>query len=126
MDKKRIAAKASLNNYYLYKFIHRLYAFFRSCQNFRGLKVDNMGIAKIIKDIKGKDNYVEIGEGSIIEPLRVRAYGNNNSLIIGRNVRIAKGCSIWMEGDNITIKIGDHCSFNYDVHLCAQGGVIFR
>lgn len=121
MDKKNIAVKTSLNNYYLYKFILLLYRFFRSFQNSRGLKVKNKGIAKIIKDIIGKDNYVEIGEGCILEPLRVKVYGNNNSLIIGKNVRVAKGCNFWMEGNNITIKIGDNCSFNYDVHLCAQG-----
>lgn len=40
--------------------------------------------------------------------------------MIGKNVIVGKGCSFWMEGDDLTIEIGDGTSITRDVHFCAQ------
>ena len=33
---------------------------------------------------------------------------------------IGEDCSFWIEGNNITIHIGDLCTFTQKVHFCAQ------
>ena len=47
-------------------------------------------------------------------------HGDNNKIIIGKNVLIGSGCSLWIEGCNSVIEIGDDSTFTKNVHLCAQ------
>lgn len=65
-------------------------------------------------------NEIFIGQGSMLNHVKVRIVGNGNSIKIGNNCYIGKGCSIWLEGNNVTVTIGDRCTFTHDTQLCAQ------
>lgn len=80
----------------------------------------NRGIGRPIKDIIGVGNAVAIGEGSHADGLRIRIRGNNNKLTIGEKCVFGKSCSIWMEGNDIEIEIGDANTFTMICHLNAQ------
>lgn len=74
----------------------------------------------ISRDIIGKDNSIEVARGGIIKNLYIRIRGNNNQLRVGPRVQIGPGCSIWMEGNNISIEIQDDTTITRDCQLCAQ------
>lgn len=80
----------------------------------------NRGSYKIHKTIVGKGNMMIIGENSILDHVKIRIKGFNNSISIGKNCYLGKNCSIWLEGNHISVTIGDECSFTHDTQLCAQ------
>ena len=82
--------------------------------------IDNSGICLIRKNILGSNNSLSIGKGSVLWNVHLRVRGNSNRIVVGKNVKISKGCSIWVEGNNISVSIGDDCTFSHDTQLCAQ------
>lgn len=46
--------------------------------------------------------------------------GSNNSIFIGQNCYLGKGCSLYIEGNGVKIIIDDQCTFTHDTQLCAQ------
>lgn len=85
------------------------------------VKVNNKGDGVIKKEVvKGENNLIEIGEGTFLNNIKVRINESNNKIIIGKDCFIGKRCSFWMEGNNITIKIGSKTTFTHTVHFCAQ------
>ena len=85
-----------------------------------GAKIRNYGCARVRQDCIGKNNSITIGEDSFIDNIFVKLRGCNNRLVFGKNVIVGKGCSFWLEGDDIIIEIGDGTSITRDVHFCAQ------
>jgi len=85
-----------------------------------GISLTSKGYGRIKKDCVGSDNSVIIGEHSEIHKPEIFIRGNGNKLIIGKNCIVGSGCSFRMEGNNITIKVGDETTFTRDVQLCAQ------
>ena len=43
-----------------------------------------------------------------MENLNIRIIGNNNSIILGKNCKILRGCDVWIIGDNNNVTIGDN------------------
>lgn len=70
--------------------------------------------------IVGKNNNIKIGEHSSLAGTTFRIYGSGNNIVVGKSVRMTKGCNIWIDGDNHSITIGDNSTFNHSVHICAQ------
>lgn len=85
-----------------------------------GNKFVNYGCAKIYQDIIGRNNLISVSNNSFIDKCYVRIRGNNNRINFDDGVYCGKGCSFWMEGDNITIDIGRNSTFTRDIQLCAQ------
>lgn len=99
----------------------KIYNLLFNRKNVRGgvILVDK-GRTRIKKDIEGANNYITIGNDSILNDVSIRIHGNNNTLEFGDNCVIGEDCSFWIEGNNITIRIGDSCTFTQKVHFCAQ------
>ena len=79
-----------------------------------------MGYGSYRKEVIGKNNRVFIGKGTSLEHTVFRIVGENNTIFIGDNCRFGKGCSIWLEGNDVKITIGSNTSFTQYVHLNAQ------
>ncbi|MBE6327714.1 MAG: acyltransferase [Bacteroidales bacterium] len=91
----------------------------RSYFNIRSSLV-NLSNAKFKYDIIGKNNMIMIGRGCrVVKPV-IRIRGTNNKIVFENNIYIGKGCSFWLEGNNIEIIIGKDSSFTHSVHFCAQ------
>ena len=86
----------------------------------RSMKIVNRGGGRIVKSIKGNNNQMYIGNGSMLRGTVIRVRGNNNIIKFGDNVYVGPNCSFWMEGNNIQIEIGDNTTFTGKVHFCAQ------
>lgn len=77
-------------------------------------------MAKLKKTIRGRNNYISVGEHSILENTVIRMIGDNNSIVFGKSCYVGANCSFWLEGCNIVIHIGDNCTFTKSVHFCSQ------
>ncbi len=83
-------------------------------------KVINHGFGNFNKRIIGNNNLIQIGRHThLIKPV-FRIKGNNNSILIEDDCVVGKGCSFWMEGNNIQISIGKGTTFTQFVHFNAQ------
>ena len=85
-----------------------------------GVQINSNGFGRVKKDCIGKNNTVNIGENTEIHQPTVYIRGSGNKIIIGKNCIVGPRCSFRMEGDNITIQVGDGTTFTRDVQLCAQ------
>lgn len=63
---------------------------------------------------------ITVGRNTRMENPMFHIIGSNNSIIIGEECHIGKKCSIWIEGNNITISIGNKTTFTAMVHINAQ------
>lgn len=73
----------------------------------------------INQDVIGGDNKIEIKEATI-GTLKIRMRGFNNRIIIGSNCRFGPECSLWIEGNNSLISIGNNTTMTMRVHLNCQ------
>ena len=63
-----------------------------------GVKTTNKGIVLgLKKTCRGKGNRIVIGKSAVLDHAMIRIRGNNNTLTIGSNVRVGRGCSFWMD-----------------------------
>ena len=82
--------------------------------------VENHGYGSFKKMIKGKNNSIVIGNNTRMNSTVFHIVGQNNVIEIGENCVIGVGCSFWMEGNDIHIKIGSNTTFVQYVHFNAQ------
>ena len=102
-------------NYKFYSFVKQIKSFFsESSIKYCG------GRAWIKKDVYGESNSISVGKNCVIETAYLRIHGNNNKFVIGNNVVIGKDCSFWMEGNDLSITIGDNVTMTSSVHLLCQ------
>ena len=85
-----------------------------------GVKIYNNGYGKIYHTVIGNGNMIKVEEETKLDKTTIRIRGNNNRIIFGKKCYVGPDCSFWMEGDNITIMIGDMTTFTRKVHFCAQ------
>ena len=88
--------------------------------NIRGGIVENQGVIRIKRFVKGENNRIIVGKNTHLNGTSFRIVGNNNTIEFGENVRIGDECSFWAEGNNIKIYIGDNSTFTRTVHVNAQ------
>lgn len=100
--------------------MRRIYFFLKDFKCLWGGVVENQGIIKIKRFVKGENNKIIVGENTHLNETTFRIVGNNNKIEFGKNVRIGSECSFWAEGDNINIYIGDCTTFTKAVHVNAQ------
>ena len=105
------------NNYYLHNFAIRILSL---KPNLGGVKIENYGGGKLVKDVVGTNNTIAVGKNTYFDKTTIRIRGNNNRIVFGDNIYVGKHCSFWMEGDNIKITIGKMTTFTHTVHFCAQ------
>lgn len=102
-------------NYKIYSFVKQIKSFFsESSIKYYGDR------AWMRKNVCGDGNRISVGRNCIIEAADLRILGNNNKFIVGNNVVIGKDCSFWMEGNNLSITIGDDVTMTSSVHLLCQ------
>jgi len=104
-------------NWYIYKIMNFLISIYAKF----GLKVKNKGNGiklKIYCD--GKNNEFYGGKNCLIDNLFVKIIGNNNTIIVGDNVRIKENCRFFIFGNNSKIIIGDNCSMTHDCQIEVQ------
>lgn len=68
----------------------------------------------------GKNNSFTSGDNCIIDKLELMILGNNNQIIIGKNVSIKAKCSFIISGNNCSIEIGDGTTMTTHCQLEAQ------
>ena len=61
------------------------------------------------RKIKGENNRISY-EGTYLYKVKILIEGNNNEVIIGKNLRL-KNCAIIVQGDGHKLQIGDKCNF---------------
>lgn len=86
----------------------------------RCARVINKGYGTYRKLVKGSNNSIIIGRETLLVDTMFHIIGHNNVIAIGDRCIIGKGCSFWMEGDNIQITIGTNTTFTSLCHLNAQ------
>lgn len=104
---------------YSHKFLHNCYDFLKRCFHNKA-DVRNKGYGIIKKDIVGTGNRIIVGKETYLNSTKIYIRGNNNTIEFGENCVVGKDCSFWMEGNNISIYIGDNTTFTLLVHFCAQ------
>lgn len=57
-------------------------------------------------DIIGDRNRIVIGEGSVLNNLRIRIRGSDHRIELGRNCRVTRGGVFWIEDDHCLLSIG--------------------
>ncbi len=115
-----IFLKLIYSNAWLYKLWFEVKPAIKSFLSSDTCTVENKGLARIHKDIKGENHSIQIEKGCVLQNVSFRIRGKNNRIIFGENCTVRKGCSFWMEGENISIEIGSGTSMNHTVHFCAQ------
>ena len=115
-------SKIKLN---LKSFIYRhriLYCFYKFISSFtlNGLLIFNDGRARILSHIQGENNKIDVCNGAVLNDVSVWINGNNNTIKFEQNVIIGDDCSFLIEGNNIKIIIGKGCTFTKKISFCAQ------
>ena len=96
----------------LYRFIHSI--------THKGVKICNNGKGSLKTDIHGNSNIIEISGGVKIENPLIIMNGSNNRLLIGKNCRIRERTIFRIDGDYVTISIGDNTTLQHDDIMVAQ------
>jgi acetyltransferase-like isoleucine patch superfamily enzyme len=100
--------------------IRQIFFFLQNVKYSWGGVVENHGVIRIKRYVKGNNNKIVIGRNTCLNGASFRIVGNNNIIEFGENVNIGKGCSFWAEGNNIRIYVGNHTTFTHKVHVNAQ------
>lgn len=113
---KRLIKKLFSKSYTIWNIL----LFLRNVKYSWGGVVENYGVIKIKRYVKGNDNKIVVGNNTRLNGTSFRIVGNNNIIEFGENVNIGKGCSFWAEGNNIRIYVGNHTTFTQKIHVNAQ------
>lgn len=100
--------------------LRRIYFFLEDVKYSWGGVVENQGVIKIKRFVKGKNNKIIVGKNTHLNGTSFRIVGNNNTIEFGKNVRIGGECSFWAEGNYIKIYVGSGTTFTQKVHINAQ------
>ncbi len=99
---------------------------FNNSYRLRGVQKE-IGCAQIKKCkvvFKGSNNSVTVLGGSRLHHCRIHVYGSNNRIVVDKFVW-ANGLDIYIEDDGNEVCIGEHSSFEGNVHLaCIEGSKI--
>lgn len=77
---------------------------------------------KIIKNISGEGNAVNVNPSCVFGELHIIIWGNNNRLEIADNCILKKNNTIFISGDHNHVKLDAHVTFDQDVSLvCCEG-----
>ena len=68
--------------------------------------IDLIFTYKVKYNITGNDNTIQLGKDSRLSNLEIVVMGSNNKIIIGDNTEI-RGGTLWIEGNNCTLQIGN-------------------
>ena len=99
--------------------LKNIYRFILSITH-KGVKICNNGKGSLKTDIHGSSNIIEISGGARIESPLIIMNGRNNKLLIGKNCRIRKRTIFRIDGDYVTISIGDNTTLQHDDIMVAQ------
>ena len=66
--------------------------------------------------VRGSNNLIKSGKGSVIKKCLIHIQGSNNKIYIGENACIS-GAELWIEDNNCTIRIGDDTFVGHHSHL---------
>lgn len=100
--------------------IYNWFRFFHRKMKCRPMYIKKKGGVKLIVNNSGFNNKFFAGNNCLIEKLKLHIIGNDNSILIGDNVRMAKGSTLRIEGNHCTIQIMNNCTFNYAVCIQAD------
>lgn len=89
----------------------------RKMSGLRGVKIENNGYGSFKKDVMGRNNIIQIGKATRICKSIIRIRGNGNKIVIGKNCKIRKNCSIWITGNNCSIVLGDNVTMQHNNHF---------
>ena len=78
--------------------------------------IKNAIIRNTVFDIKGEDNLIEIEDGVVINKFLFFVTGSHHHFYIGRDCRINRGGSLWVEDDHCTLIIGDRTTIE-EIHI---------
>lgn len=67
-------------------------------------------------DIRGDRNRITIGEGCFLSGLQFHIRGSDHVIDIGKNCRVTRGGSFWVEDDHCCLTIGEGTTM-VDVHI---------
>ena len=84
------------------------------------LELENHGCGTMRKEVSGKGHKCVVGDGTVLRDTVIHMRGVNNYIQIGRNCHFGPDCSLWTEGENVSIIIGDNVTFTRKVQLNAQ------
>lgn len=87
----------------------------------RKLKIKNKGSIRFArKDVEGANNTMVVGKHTLLNRVTLKIRGSNNTISIGENCKIGKGCQLYLFGNNLELRIGDGCTFSHDDELFVQ------
>jgi len=79
-------------------------------QHIRGegneIRAEKAGLSNVELDIIGNRNRILIGEGCILNNLKIRLRGSGHLIELGRNCRVSRGGVFWFEDDDCELHIG--------------------
>ena len=116
MNVRKVLKNIILKSY----FLSSVALFLRNFKCFRGGVIENQGVIKIKRYVKGENNRIIVGKDSRLNGVSFRIVGNNNIIEFGEHVIVGPGCSFWAEGNNIKIHIDNRSTFTREVHVNAQ------
>lgn len=100
----------------LYLFLYKNKVKKKICGDKNQINYKNVRLSKVIFDINGYGNIIEIKEGSILKNVTFFIRGNNHRILIGSNCIFNRGGNIWIEDSECVLSIGDNSTFE-EVHL---------
>jgi acetyltransferase-like isoleucine patch superfamily enzyme len=77
--------------------------------------INRGSFSNVVLDIKGDDNYIEIGEHTVIKNTLIYIRGNHHRLIIKNNCYVGAG-ELWIEDNNGSLFIDEYSTAEH-VHL---------
>jgi acetyltransferase-like isoleucine patch superfamily enzyme len=72
------------------------------------IQANRARLAGVELDIIGDRNQILIGEGSMLNNLKIRIRGSDHRIELGRNFRISRGAVFWIEDDHCLLSIGSN------------------
>lgn len=107
---------------FIKKIFHSLVYFFQNVKFYKRNTVLNESKSKfhLDCDLNCRNNKISIKKDCYFDSSVIRIRGTNNEIIFEEGVKVGKGCSFWMEGNNLKIKVGGGTTFTQYCHLNAQ------
>lgn len=85
-----------------------------------GVKIENKGKGHFKKDVVGKGNKIVVGKGTFIRNPIIKIRGHNNRLVIGDNCSIYKNVGFQIDGNDLSIILGNGTSIQHGSRFHAQ------
>ena len=107
----------------LYGYLSSLRSKFSRLVHLKDAKVINKSTnLLVIRDVYGEDNVIEIGE-NCKGKVKIKIRGERNTVIIGSDCSFGLDCSLWVEGNDSTIRIGSKTTMTRRCQInCQESG----